>query len=150
MPGASSSYNAGLVSLTRRYTRGLALQVSYQFSKAIDNASENTAGEVGDGARNFNQLSLERSVSGHDLPHSFATSFVYELPVGRGRAHGGHMPRALDAVAGGWNVSGIWKMDSGLPLRFTAPNNTYSFGGNQGPNVTSHPDAAVSKPTPDL
>ena len=68
MPGASSSYNAGLVSLTRRFTHGLALQVSYQFSKAIDNASENTAGEVGDGARNFNQLSLERSVSGHDFP----------------------------------------------------------------------------------
>ena len=150
MPGASSSYNAGLVSLTKRFSQGFSFAASYQFSKAMDNASENTSGDVGDDARNFNNLSLERSISAHDVPHSFASSFVYELPVGRNRAYGAKMASVLDAVAGGWTLSGVWKMDSGLPLRFTAPNNTFSSGGSQVPNVTSYPDAEVSNPTPDL
>jgi Carboxypeptidase regulatory-like domain/TonB dependent receptor-like, beta-barrel len=136
MPGASSSYNALVAKLTRRFSQGLTLIASYQFSKAIDNASENQAWEISDRARNFNNLALERSISGHDIPHSLAVSYVYELPVGKGKPIGDKLHPVADAIIGGWQVSGIYKFDSGLPLMFTAPNNTFSFGGSQHPNVS--------------
>ena len=46
-----------------------------------------------------------------------------------------------NAIIGGWQVSGIYKFDSGLPQTFMANNNTFSFGGSQQPNV-SDVDAA--------
>ena len=148
MPGASSSYNSATVELTRRFSRGASLIATYQFSKTLDNASENTGGEAGnDNARNFNNLSLERSVSAHNLPHSLSASFIYELPVGRKKAFGSNLNRAVDGVAGGWQISGVFKVDSGFPLRFTAPNNTFSLGGNQVPNVSDLKLANVDHPT---
>jgi hypothetical protein len=136
MPGASSSYNAVTAKLTKRFSQGLTLIASYQFSKAIDNASENQAWEVGDRARNFNNMALDKSVSAHDIPHSLAINYIYELPVGRGKRFGGKLHPAANAIVGGWQVSGIYKYDSGLPLIFSANNNTFSFGGSQQPNVS--------------
>src|SRR5262245_57592414 len=69
MPGASSSYNAFVAKLNKRFSAGLTLIASYQFSKALDNASENQGWEINDRYRNANNLSLERSISGHDMPH---------------------------------------------------------------------------------
>ena len=136
MPGASSSYNALTAKLTKRFSQGLTLIASYQFSRAIDNASENQAWEISDRARNFNNLAIEKSISGHDIPHSLAINYIYELPVGKGKKFGGNLHPAANAVIGGWQVSGIYKYDSGLPLTFTANNNTFSFGGTQQPNVS--------------
>ncbi len=149
MPGASSSYNAGAIRITKRFSKGTLINASYQFSKSIDNASENGSPGLVDGARNFNNLSLERSISSHDIPHSFALAFVQELPFGRGKKLGTSWPKALDLVAGGWQLSGIYRLASGLPNRFTATNNTFSYGGNQVPNVTNVPDAKVDNPTID-
>ncbi len=41
---------------------------------------------------------------------------IYELPVGKGRKFLNNAPRALDAVAGGWQLSGIWVWESGAPF----------------------------------
>ena len=141
MPGATSSYNAFAAKLTKRFSQGLTLIASYQFSRAIDNASENQAWEISDRARNFNNLAIEKSISGHDIPHSLAVNYIYELPVGRGKRFGANLHPVANAIIGGWQVSGIYKYDSGLPLTFTANNNTFSFGGSQQPNV-SDVDAA--------
>ena len=136
MPGASSSYNGFVAKLNKRFSGGLTLIASYQFSKAIDNASENQGWEINDRYRNANNLSLERSISGHDMPHSMAVAYIYELPVGKNRKLGSNMHPVADAVLGGWQVSGIVKMDSGLPLRFQAPQNDFSYSFWQYPNVT--------------
>ncbi len=63
MPGASSSFNAFVVRVGRRFTEGLSLSASYQFSQALDNSSENQGWEVNDRARNIYNLDAERSVS---------------------------------------------------------------------------------------
>jgi hypothetical protein len=136
MPGASSSYNALTAKLTKRFSHGLTLIASYQYSRAIDNASENQAWEISDRARNFNNLALEKSISGHDIPHSLAINYIYDLPVGKGKKLLSGANPVVNAVLGGWQVSGIYKYDSGLPLTFTANNNTFSFGGSQQPNVS--------------
>jgi hypothetical protein len=40
----------------------------------------------------------------------------YDIPVGKGRKYMGSMNRALDAVIGGWNLSGVTTVYSGFPF----------------------------------
>jgi hypothetical protein len=149
-PGASASYNALLVKFNRRFSNGLMILASYQFSKAIDNASETQSWEIGDVARNVYNLSIERSISAHDIPQDFTTTAVYELPVGKGRAHLNNTNRAVDAVIGGWQVSTIVRAGSGLPLFFGAPNSLSSYGfATMHPNITSLPDLVGGARSPD-
>ncbi len=137
MPGAFSHFQAFLVRWQRRFEKGGVIMASYQRSHAEDNSSENQGWEVNDRARNIYNLQLEKSVSAHDVPHSFALTYVYEVPIGKGRKIAANAHPVVDAVIGGWQWSAIWKMDSGLPLLFSAPNNNFSFSAWQFPNVKS-------------
>jgi hypothetical protein len=87
--GANSSFNALYLKYTQRFSRGLTILASYQWSKALDNASEDQGWFVGDVPRNVFDFGSEWSLSAHDVPHDVATSFIWEVPVGKGRAHGG-------------------------------------------------------------
>jgi hypothetical protein len=137
MPGASSSFNAFLLRLNKRFGNGMTIMASYQHSKAYDNSSENQGWEVNDRIRNVNNFAAERSVSSHDVPNNWALTYVYELPVGRGKKYGASMHKAVDAVVGGWQMSAIWKIGSGLPLIFSAPNNLFNYSEWQQPNIKS-------------
>ncbi|MDQ6698804.1 MAG: hypothetical protein M3Z36_01305, partial [Acidobacteriota bacterium] len=68
------------------------------------------------------------SISGHDIPHSFVSAVIYELPIGKGKRFGGSMPAIANAVIGGWQVSGIARFASGLPLQAFAANNLSNYG----------------------
>ena len=135
-PGAGSSFNALHAGLTRRFSKTMTLMVSYRFSKAIDNSSETISWGTNDRARNFNNLRLDRSLSSHDLPHSLAVTYLYTLPIGRGQRFGASLPGIVNHVVGGWRFSGIFKLDSGSTINFDAPDNTYSLGGTQYPNIS--------------
>jgi hypothetical protein len=150
VPGASSSFNAMVLRYNWQLASGLNLLTTYQWSKAIDNASEWQGWEVSDTLRNYYDNSLDRSISAHDLPQSFVNSLVYELPVGKGKKFGSSMGKVANAVAGGWQVSSIVRFGSGLPLGFTAPNTLAAYGFQvQRPNVADLKAAAVDNPTPD-
>jgi hypothetical protein len=149
-PGASASFNALAIKVNRRLDKGLMVLASYQFSKAIDNASETQAWEISDLPRNIYNTSLERSISAHDVPQSLTASLVYELPVGKGRAHMTQMNPVVNAVLGGWQVSSIVRAGSGLPLQFTQPNALSPYGYVVGrPNITSIPDLTSGTQSPD-
>lgn len=149
MPGASSSFNAFTVRVQRRFTEGLQISASYQFSQALDNSSENQGWEVNDRARNYYNLAAERSVSAHDVPHSLAVTYVYELPFGKTRKFGADWHPAVDAVLGGWQMNAIFKVDSGLPLLFQAPDNVFSYTSWQFPNIKSGASLTVDNRTID-
>jgi Carboxypeptidase regulatory-like domain/TonB dependent receptor len=142
-PGASSSFNALSAKVTHRFSQGLTLVASYQWSKAIDNVSEDGSGTI----RDYNNLSLERSVSAHDVPQNLVVTYRYEFPFGKGRAFGKSWSRGIDLALGGWSVAGIWSYHSGLPLAFTTTNNTNSFGGSQLPNITNGAQLALPNPS---
>lgn len=151
-PGGSASFNALLVKVTKQFTSGLMFLSSYQWSKGIDNIGEfePSPGGAADGYRNFKEIRIERSISANDLPHSFVTAFVYDLPLGRGRRFAGSLGRGVNAIAGGWQVSGAVRFDSGLPVRMTAPSLISQFGfGVQLPDVSSGPAVSVSRRTPE-
>jgi hypothetical protein len=148
-PGASSSFNALVARFHWRAGATLNFLSTYQWSKAIDNASEWQGWEVSDTLRDYYNLEVDRSISAHDIPQSFVNTLVYELPVGKGRKFGSDMHPIANAVIGGWQVSTIVRFSSGLPLGFTAPNTLTNYGYQvQRPNVDMNA-AVVDNPTPD-
>jgi hypothetical protein len=115
-----SSYDALQVKLEKRFSRGLTMLNSFTWSKAIDNAAG--ALEMGNGdfqAINKFDAQSQKALSGYDQPFNDTLSVVYNLPVGRGLQYGSNMPGWLDAVAGGWVLSGINTMASGQTINLT-------------------------------
>lgn len=162
-PGASSSYNALLLKYTKNFSKGVSVLITYAWSKAIDDTSETQAWEVNDTIRDNYNLSEDRSISAHDIPHDFVGNAIWQIPVGRNRAFGSGMNKFADAVFGGWEISTIVRLGSGLPLQFTAPNDLGQYGFpvlrpditsmaaltnvNRSPNLWFNP-AAVVDPAP--
>lgn len=61
-------------------------------------------------------------------------SYVYQLPFGHGRSFGAGWHPVMDAVAGGWQVNGITRLQSGLPLQISASNTAGIFNAVTRPN----------------
>lgn len=133
---ATSTYHALVVSANRRFTRGLALNASYTFSKLLDQATGPFAGEtLGGGAiQSVYNLRSEWSISELDAPHRFVLNGIWALPFGARR---GQAPKGVaDAIVGGWELSGIYAFQSGNPLGVTSTTNTtFSLGGGQRPDL---------------
>jgi hypothetical protein len=147
LPGAFSSYNALVARFTKRFSNGLNLIASYQWSRAIDDSSEAQSWEVNDpGPRDMAHWDLERSLSAHDIPQAVAVTMLYELPIGRGKTIGNNMNRVADAVMGGWQVSALMIYQNGIPIPMSAPGNGFGFAYNP-PNITSGSAASISDPT---
>jgi Carboxypeptidase regulatory-like domain len=150
-PGGSSSYNALLINLSHQFGNGLMLMSSFVWSKAIDNVTETepSLGGAADSFRDSQNFAIERSLSAHDIPRSFVTSMVYDLPVGKGRRFGSRMNRVLDGAIGGWQIAVITRFSDGFLVDYSAPStiSQYGFGG-QYPNITSGADVALANPTP--
>ena len=141
---ASSTYHAAMVSLQRRFNRGVTLNGSYTFSKLIDVATGQFAGESlsNAGFQNWNNLRLDRSLSALDAPHRMVLNGLYSIPFGAGRRFN---PKGIvGGVVNGWEVSAIYTYQSGGPLAFSsATNTTFSQGGGQRPNLIGDPLLAM-------
>jgi hypothetical protein len=135
-PVGFSDYNALQVTYNHRISKGLTAMISYTYSKFLDNVEGNQSwaynGNSGP-ANNYN-LAAEKSVDGGDIPQSLVASYVYQLPVGRGKTFGSGMGRAVNAVLGGWELSGIATFKSGIPISISG-NDIATFGGNPRPDV---------------
>jgi hypothetical protein len=92
-------------------------------------------------------LRAERGLSEFDARHRFVTSFVYELPWGRGRRWLSAVHPILDHVLGGWQVTGILTLQSGRPFTVITTRDISNTGGANRPFVVGDP--RVKKPTPD-
>ena len=62
----------------------------------------------------------ERGNSDFDIRHNLMIIHIIELPVGPGRALGSDMPRALDAIVGGFSLSGLAQLRSSVPVYLSA------------------------------
>jgi hypothetical protein len=135
----TSTYNALQVTYRHRWHSGLDMNVSYTYSKFMDNvqgASGWAFPGSGSSVRDSYNLALEHSVDSSDLTHSLVVNYTYQLPFGRGNHWGNDWNKAMNAVLGGWEWSGIITAHTGLPLSISpASNNTAGFGFNQRPNI---------------
>ncbi|MBL8203122.1 MAG: TonB-dependent receptor [Blastocatellia bacterium] len=120
LPAAYSNYHALQVKFERRFSKGLYLLNSFTWSKAIDNASqvlEEPGGNTGT-PQNVYNIAADRGVGTYDQPFNNTTSFVFELPFGKGRAWLSDLPYAADVLFGGWALTGINTMTSGQAINF--------------------------------
>ncbi len=124
-----SSYNAFIATLSRRMDRSF-LQVSYTFSKSIDNDSGSATQDLGSAGGNNLDPALQRGLSDFDRPHRLVATYQHDLPVPN--------QRLLKAVIGGWSVAGTTTLQSSLPIDFTC-----ACGSNNVDGITStiYPEA---------
>jgi hypothetical protein len=140
-----STYHSFQSRVEKRFSRGMTFSLAYTYSRLIDDAgavfdSAVLAGPVANfqAADSFNKR-LEKDVSTGNVPHILSSGFVYELPFGRGRAH--VLSGWRDAIAGGWQLAGIVRMQSGSPVAVTQATNLNAFAGFgiQRPNRIADP-----------
>jgi hypothetical protein len=122
----NTNYNGLLVSLRKRYTRGLAFGISYTFSRNFSDFVDNLTG--GSTPQNAYNYSLERGFSPFDTTHRFVGNATWALPVGQGGLIL-NSDRMLSRLVGGWQLNSIVSLQTGTPFSVTAPD-TSATGSN--------------------
>ena len=145
-PVGQSLYNSLQVTYNHRFSKGLTALVSYTYSKFLDNVEGNNSWSYNGAANwgataNYFNLAGEKSVDAGDIPHALVASYVYQIPIGRGKAVGSGMSRVADAVVGGWELSGIATLRGGIPLSVFG-NDWNSYGGDPRPDEVASPKPA--------
>jgi hypothetical protein len=113
-----SNYNSLQVTAEKRFAQGLVFDANYTWSKWLTTSSNIQTSTQVSGMSPF-QMNRNYAPSPYEVPQSFNFSLVYDLPVGRGNRfmnRGG----VLNDVLGGWQLSTIVQLQSGLPLTFTS------------------------------
>lgn len=110
-----SDYHAGTFTVRQRLKNHLTLDFNYTLSKSMDNASGLQNSNAYGAAFVVNPLDLNqaRGVSDFDIRHIINMNAVWELPVGRGRSFLSNLPGFADAILGGWQITNIWRWNSG-------------------------------------
>jgi hypothetical protein len=129
--GGKADYHALQVKVERRYTRGLYLLNSFTWSRARDNASGHLETANGDNSRvNFADIDGEFGLSGYNQPLNNTTTVVWELPFGKDRRWASAMSPVLEGLVGGWRLTAINTMASGLPVNLSySPSSAFSVSG---------------------
>ena len=114
---ASSWYNAMRVSFQKRFSQGYQFQISYNFSRMIDEGNGTSFFDRGSGGDStqmtfFDDVHMDRGLSGFNTSHSFTANYTVELP-------GENLTGALGQILGGWTASGIISAASGETMTLT-------------------------------
>jgi len=113
----SGNYHAAQVTVSKRLSNNLQFDVNYTFSKSIDLGSgAESSGSYGGGfIINSWNPGAQMAVSDYNTLHLINAYGVWRLPVGRGMKYGSGMNKFLDAIVGGWQLTGIYRQSSGVP-----------------------------------
>lgn len=115
-PYVSGNYNSLQAQLERRFSKGVSVLAAYTWGHAIDNGPSSAADDGYDpGPTNPNNLAAGRGNSNYDVRQRFSFATVYELPFGKGRPFV-NSNRLGQAVLGGWQLTGIFSAQTGLPI----------------------------------
>jgi len=133
---ANSNYHGLAVSVRQRLGSNLQWDFNYTYSHSLDDAS-GLQSATGAGAAGFagtafieNPLRQRQSYarSGFDVRHIVNVNAIYQLPFGRGQMLGRNMAKGFDTLVGGWQLSGIFRWNTGLPV--SAPNDSGAWATN--------------------
>jgi len=108
-----STYHAAIAKYNKRLGNGLTVQASFTFSKLLDDTDTAYLATFFYG--DMYNLRALKSIASYDQTKALKFTWVYELPVGKGKhflRNGG----VAAAIAGGWRMSGIQTYASGLPM----------------------------------
>jgi hypothetical protein len=129
---SSSTYNAGVIEVRRRFSRGVYFQANYAYSKTMTDfaGSQSQFQPFQDNAR----PGLEKARAPFDLTHAFKANFTYELPIGRGHKMFGSPGRALGLLVNGWQTGSVFTWQSGAPFSIVSQYATFNRGGSRSYN----------------
>jgi hypothetical protein len=137
---AVSNYNALQAGLRRRYSKGLEFLTSYTWSKTMtDNlgyyGSGGVAAQGAYSGNHYDRHGYNYGPAFFDARHNITASAIYELPFHRAGSRSANWNGLVDAVLGGWNVSGIVSWHTGFPITVTATDVSL-----QGPRGVARPN----------
>jgi hypothetical protein len=133
---ANSHYNGLQIDLTS-HIRDLTLRAFYTLSRSIDPTNAGSGGaDLGNVSNPYLGWRYDDGPGGFDRTHNGAVNFIYDIPFLRNS--GNHL---LKSTIGGWELSGIITMTSGVPIN---PQLTGGQSGNGLPNATNRPDQVGS------
>jgi hypothetical protein len=108
VPGIGHNrYHSGQFSVERRFAGGLGVLASYTISKLMTRSSFMNG--------NYSDA-LESVIADIDRPQRLVTTFVWELPFGRGRSLGRNWSGPVNHLLGGWQLNGIGSFQSGQAI----------------------------------
>jgi hypothetical protein len=134
-----SHYNALMFRLSRRFTNNLAANFNYTWSHVLDTGDNDS-----DVVNNPYCIRCSYANAGYDQPNVVSFDFVYTFPKVKGVLD----RPGLRQIFNGWELSGIMRAQSGMPVNITSNGNLYgaNIGGNGGqfPNLVGDPYAGAS------
>jgi hypothetical protein len=136
---AYSNYNALALSLRQRLS-SLTFDLNYTFSHSLDNASGLQGDSFGFATDSFIVNPLRpRSwygSSSFDVRQNITADAIWQMPFGKGRALMSNAHPVAEAILGGWQISGIFRWNSGLPIFSPYDDARWATNWNVQANVT--------------
>ena len=123
---ANSHYNSLQVDLNSQFTKDLQLRAYYTLSRSIDPSTGGSGQDLNAVTNPYLGWRYDLGPSIFDRTNNFSANFIYSIPVLRNSSS-----RLLKSVLGGWQVSGIITIESGLPINVSGGSNNNVGGGNR-------------------
>ncbi len=132
-----SKYDGLSVSVNRRFAQHFGATAAYTWSRTFDNSfnelftsslNPRRSQDAGEFFTNGLDLSHDYSRSIADIPNRFVASAVYEVPFKSSNS-------LLNAVIGGWEITGIFQAQSGQLVDFQSGIDSNRNGDNAGDRV---------------
>jgi Carboxypeptidase regulatory-like domain/TonB dependent receptor-like, beta-barrel len=118
-----SSYNGLQTSFIRKFGKGVNFDFEYTYGHVIDDVQDQT---IWDGApQDNNNLGAERGNGSGDIRHNVAFNVTYDLPFGHGQALLADKTGVAGALVGGWKMSALGILHTGIAETVYIPGNTY-------------------------
>jgi hypothetical protein len=109
-PWGSNQFDALVAKVEHRFSKGFSIINSFTWSKLFEDTSwigPEIAGRH-----------IEHKLGGEDRPFHLSVAPIWQIPVGRGQKFWTGMPKPLNFVMGGWQMSGQFNIQSGVPVVF--------------------------------
>jgi hypothetical protein len=106
----TASYNSLQASIEEQPWKGLQFHSSFTWSKVIDTQGLNDSAFFSAGLPNPFNIRFNRGIAEMSIPLISITDFVYDAPLLTGHSN------LLRQTVGGWEISGIWTLQSGFPF----------------------------------
>jgi hypothetical protein len=116
--GFKSHYHSLQARYEQRFVGGLTLLNSFTWGHAQDNASSTLEANT-PAPQDANNLRGDYGQSDYNLDLANVTSFVYELPYGKGRHYGANSSTVKNIFLGGWQIGGVNTIQGGTPFNLT-------------------------------
>jgi hypothetical protein len=108
--GGSMHYQSLQFRVQKRFAKGYSFLVGYNYHREQDQVWYDSVAQY---------LNNWTWVDGGTARHRLTISGTEQVPLGRGRQFMSNAPRLVDALLGGWNLTGLLTYQSGAPLKFT-------------------------------